>query len=121
MAQGLTDSLNHPVPTTGCCPYSPPGAWIPGSNGFPAAGGTYVDPVFGTTIRRVTSLFPNAGDSVLYAKNGFWNADGTRVAYSDTGTGTLHANDTTTGAVIRDGLPGYGSTEVNFDPVNPNV
>ena len=58
-AQGLTDSVTHAPPTTGSFPYSPPGTWMPGQPGFPLAGQSYVDPVFGTTIRRLKQ-FPVA-------------------------------------------------------------
>ena len=120
-AQGLTDTLSHQPPLTGPEPYSPGGIWLPGTGGFPAPGKTYVDPVFGTTIRRLTGMWPNPGDAALYAKNGFWNADGTRLAYSHSDTGTIHVTDTTTGQDVASGLPGYGSSEVNFDPNFPDV
>ena len=120
-AQGLTDTLSHQPPLTGPEPYSPVGTWLPGTGGFPAPGKTYVDPVFGTTIRRLTGMWPNPGDAALYAKNGFWNADGTRLAYSHSDTGTIHVTDTTTGQDVASGLPGYGSSEVNFDPNFPDV
>ena len=123
-AQGLTDSLIHLPPTSGACPagmpYSPPGTCTPGG-AFLGLGATYVDPVFGQVIRRLTNVWPNGGDSILYSKNGFWNANGTRLAYSQSDSGTLFAIDTTTGAVIRSGLPGYGPSEVNFDPIDPDI
>ena len=118
-AQGLTDLGVHPPPTSGPYPYSPPGSWIPGSAGFPAQGTTYVDPVFGQTIRRLTNVYPNVGDSELYAKNGLWNADGTRIIHNSDANGTHDIIDTTTGAVVRGNIPWDG--EPTFDPNFPDV
>jgi len=118
----LTDQGNHPPPTTGSYPYSPPGSWVPGSQGFPAQGGTYADPVFGQTIRRVTNVYPNVGDSDLYAKNGFWNADGTRITHDPDASGAVDIVDTTTGVVVRGNVP-HGSTagDYSFDPNFPDA
>src|SRR3989441_621629 len=120
-AQGLTDSATHAPPTTGSFPYSPPGTWLPGQPGFPLAGQTYVDPVFGTTIRRLTNDFPNQSFSDIYANNGYWNADGT-YWYHRRGSGWVIL-DTATGAIVRSGVPGTSTSDglVEFDPVDPDV
>ena len=117
-AQGLTDGLNHPPTTGGAFPFSPPGSWLPGSPGFPAAGTTYVDPVFGATVRRLTNEFPAPNNSDIYAKNGWWNANGTRF-FERTQTDFLIL-DSATGAVVRSGVPG-GSVafDASFDPDEP--
>src|SRR5256886_17671636 len=73
-AQGLTDGSSHPPPTSGLTPYSPPGTWLPGLPGFPGAGSTYVEPVFGTTVRRLTNEFPSFNNSDIYGKNGWRKA-----------------------------------------------
>src|SRR3989441_4591701 len=120
-AQGLTDSATHAPPTTGSFPYSPPGTWLPGQPGFPLAGQMYVDPVFGTTIRRLTNDFPNQSFSDIYANNGYWNADGT-YWYHRRGSGWVIL-DTATGAIVRSGVPGTSTSDglVEFDPVDPDV
>src|SRR2546425_3135129 len=120
-AQGLTDSATHAPPTTGSVPYSPPGTWLPGQPGFPVVGQTYVDPVFGTTIRRLTNDFPNQSFSDIYANNGYWNADGT-YWYHRRGSGWVIL-DTATGAIVRSGVPGTSTSDglVEFDPVDPDV
>jgi hypothetical protein len=79
----------------------------PDRAGFPAVGGTFVDPVFGSTVRRLTNEFGRASVSDIYGKNGYWNADGTRMFHND-GNGK-QILDTTTGAVVRAPVPG------NFD------
>ena len=119
-AQGLTDLGVHLPPAGGQAPYSPPGSWLPGAAGFPAQGATYVDPVFGTTIRRVTDGYPGIGDSTLYARNGFWNADGTRIFHDPDASGSHDIVDATTGAIVRGGVPA-GVGEVSFDPNFPDV
>src|SRR5437016_355848 len=119
-AQGLTDSVTHAPPTTGSFPYSPPGTWMPGQPGFPLAGQTYVDPVFGTTIRRLTNGFPGQSFSDVYATNGWWNADGTRF-YHRRGASSWAIIDTSTGAIVRTGVPSGPDGFVQFDPVNPDV
>jgi hypothetical protein len=49
----------------------------------PAAGGSYVDPVFGTTITRISNANPadgqNAVISTLYNSMRGWNADGSQI------------------------------------------
>src|SRR5438876_5029593 len=119
-AQGLTDSVTHAPPTTGSFPYSPPGTWMPGQPGFPLAGQSYVDPVFGTTIRRLTNNFPSQSYSDIYGTNGWWNADSTRF-YHRTGGGSWAVLDTATGAVVRANVPSSSGGFVQFDPVDPNV
>src|SRR5438874_5531745 len=119
VAQGLTDLGNHPPLTSGPAPYSPPASWGPSAAGFPAQGTTYVDPIFGQTIRRVTDVWPGVGDSTLYAKNGWWNANGTRILHDPDASGSHDIVDTSTGAVVRAGVP-YGG-EPTFDPNFPDV
>ena len=103
----LDDTTHRPPSTGGLAYYSTYGSFGPDQAGFPGKGQSFVDPVFGSTIRRLTSDFPNSSASDIYAKNGFWNADGTRMIH---GTPSGYSIiDTTTGAVVRTGVPG------NFD------
>ena len=48
---GLTDTATHLPPSSGLYAYN---SFKPGTTGFPTLGQTYVDPVFGSTIRRIT-------------------------------------------------------------------
>src|SRR5438128_1188604 len=66
----VDDGLNHPPPATGGFAYN---SFVPANT--PAA--TYVDPVFNTTVQRITSGSDHRPDD-MYGHNGIWNADGTR-------------------------------------------
>jgi hypothetical protein len=48
----LTDAVTHAPPTAGALAV---GVFTPDRAGFPGVGQTFVDPVFGTTIRRLTN------------------------------------------------------------------
>jgi len=118
--QGLTDGLDYLPPTAGAYAYSPPGSWFPGVLGFPDVGASYVDPVFGVAVRRMTDEFPNPSSSDIYAKNGFWNADGTRF-YQHRPSGFVIV-DTRTGDVVRTDVPsGDVNYDVSFDPADPDA
>src|SRR5262249_59659743 len=74
----------------------------------PARGGQYVDPAFGTTIRRLSDA---AGEGVGYVTHGYskvspFNADSTRVLL-EKGGGVLHVRDLQ-GNVVRDQLQNFG-------------
>jgi hypothetical protein len=114
----ITDSTTQPPPTTGgFAYYSTYGAFGPDQAGFPAKGQTFVDPVFGSTIRRLTKDFPNRSASDIYAKNGFWNADGTRMIHGTWSGYTIV--DTSSGAVVRSGVP--GNFDGSFAPDDPDT
>jgi hypothetical protein len=115
---GLTDELSHPPPADGPHPYSPPGDWLPGQAGFPALGDSYVDPVFGAPVTRITDVHPNASASQIYVRNGFWNADGSLFMHHLPGCDS-ELVDTATGAAVRTGVP--GCWRASFDPVDPDV
>ena len=100
----VTDTATHAPPTTGAFAL---GVFAPDRAGFPGIGQTFVDPVFGSTIRRLTNEQGRRSESDIYGKNGFWNADGTRMFHND-GHGK-QILDTTTGAAVRAPVPG------NFD------
>jgi hypothetical protein len=98
----LNDGASHPPPASG--PYS--------YNGF-VPGAAYVDPVFGTTVRRVTS---DHRPDDIYSQNKLWNADGTRYLHLD------QIINVATGLLEYTGIP-YGAYTYDrgFDPVDPNV
>src|SRR5436190_17078647 len=74
----LSDTASHPPPASGTYAYyATAGTFGPDQAGFPAVGGTFVDPVFGGTIMRLTNELNLASYSEIYAKNGFQNADST--------------------------------------------
>ena len=118
-AQGLTDALSHPPPTSGSFPYSPPGTWIPGSAGVLAPGQAFVDPIFGTTIRRLTNDFPGQSFSSIYVANGWWNADGTYWFHNRQSGGVVI--DSSTGIIVRSNAPQSSEHVISFDPLNPDV
>src|SRR5262249_22524693 len=95
-------------------------AFGPGAPGFPARGRTYVDPVFGTEVRRLTDEYPGTSGSQLYAKNGFWNADGSRLLhFRSDGSGLIL--DTATGSVLPGSLPGGMNYDASFSPHDPDL
>lgn len=103
----ITDALSHPPPTTGTHAY----------NTFrgPAKGASFTDPVFGEKITRLTADPSSASD--IYAKNGFWNADGKRLAHNTPNGLTII--DTALGGAISDNVP--GNFDGSFDPVDPHT
>lgn len=113
---GLTDEGAHPPPATGPFAYNAyPGPAAPGES--------YVDPVFGATVRRLT----DDGDADdIYARNMWWSADGTRYLHR-TKNGTQWADfwnvvDTRTGEITHAGIPiGELASDSGFDPVDPDV
>lgn len=111
----ITDNGNHPPPTTGPYGY---GSFIPGSPGFPAMAGTYVDPVFGETVRRITDIGAKQNNEDIYGHH--WaNANGSYL-FSRTVNDTRILNPTT-GAVVRTGVPcGSPCFEMNWHPTNPD-
>jgi len=67
----ILDQLVHPPQIGGAYPYNAYGPHVPG---FIGRGQSFVDPVFLSTVRRLTAEYPAASASDLYAKNGFWNS-----------------------------------------------
>src|SRR5439155_27122115 len=115
----ITSAAIYPPPTSGSYTYA---AFTPGTPAFPGLGETYVDPIFGSVIRRITNDYPAQNNDDIYGKNGFWNANGTLFMHH-----TLNDRefiDTTTGAVVRTSVPpGAGSigADASFDPVDPDA
>jgi hypothetical protein len=74
---------------------------IPGLPTLPAAGGTFVDPTFGTTIRRLTDASSLAGSS-FYTGYSYWdtpNSNGSRLRLVTIAGGAFAQFDSTTGAI----------------------
>jgi hypothetical protein len=95
------------------------GVFRPGVRHFPAAGDTYNDPVFGTTVRRITDEYGDGGTSArssrsdIYSKNGFWSADG-KLMYHMTPSEEKTIINTKTGASVA--VPGeLGADYKGFD------
>src|SRR5438445_9035678 len=111
---GLIDALVHAPPATGSFAYN---SFVPANT----VGASYRDPVFGTTVRRVTT--DHTSDDI-YARNMWWNADETRYLHRG-----CCANDhwdvieVATGRVTHTGITGYGglAADGGFDPVDPNA
>lgn len=110
---GRGDGDSHCVPAEGPHAYA---TFRPDQAGFPAAGESFVDPVFGTTIVRLTDHRPDESlGNVPYARNGFANADGSRV-FSDRGI-----YDVTTGTVAVASAPAAAGVAQSFHPQMPDV
>jgi hypothetical protein len=103
-------------PSTGTYAYN---TFKPGAASFPAVGGTYTDPVFGGTVRRLTDR-KAAGDDDMYAHH--WaNANGTYAFQNSGGTGRVIS--TTTGATVWSAAQvptGSVGFDMAWDAVDPN-
>jgi hypothetical protein len=99
----LTDSAVWAPPISGTYAYySTYGVFGPDQSGFPRLGESYVDPVFGCTIKRLTNEMGQQSNSEIYSKNGYFNADGTLVHHrSPSGHNII---STATGQVVRAGV-----------------
>jgi len=114
----LRDGDSHPPPATGSLAYN---TFVPPET----PGVTYVDPVFGERVRRLTT--DHVHDDI-YARNMWWNADGTRYLHRSK-NGTAFADfwdviDVTTGTVTHRGLPNgaaISAADGGFDPVDPDA
>jgi hypothetical protein len=94
-----------------------------GEVGFPAVGETYIDPIFGGTVRRLTDTVGNLNQEDIYAHH--WaNANGT-LAFSTQAVGnnsrTLKIISTTTGAEVYTDQPlGSSTYDIAWDAIDPN-
>lgn len=83
---------------------------------LPAAGGSYVDPVFGTKILRVTDASDGAHCVHAYSYWPAFNADSTRLLLACDGVPLLYRFDPLTGALAADGpLAGADGPAVQFE------
>lgn len=107
-------------PLTGAYSYN---SFIPGSAGFPAVGVTYIDPIFGGTVRRLTNTEGQPNQEDIYGHH--WaNANGS-LAFSrildPLGSSAFNIINTTTGAEIYHNLPlGSSSIDIAWDATDPN-
>lgn len=114
----LTDSGIHAPPATGTFAYN---EFKPGAAGFPSVGGTYVDPVFGSTIKRLTDIGERRNDDDIYSHH--WvNANGTLALHknSDDDGHTILSVATAT-PVYTNQPSGTVRAEVVWDAVDPNM
>src|SRR5207244_10970517 len=110
-------SPTHAQPPNGTYAYDPVNRGAPG---FPCVGQSYVEPVFSSTITRLSNVGgDNLGDSNLYVKNGFWNANGTYHTFTNGATGTTDIINVSTGAIVCSGA-GF-DFDSSFDPVDPDI
>jgi hypothetical protein len=105
----VDDGQSHPPPATDTYAYN---SFVPTNS----PGATYVDPVFGTTVRRITSGTDHRPDSI-YGRNGVWNADGTRDLHIDKILNVVTGASECSGGNFIGSLP----DDRSFDPVDPNV
>jgi hypothetical protein len=111
---------------TGAAVYAPPATGAFAYNRFIPVltpGVSYVDPVFGETVRRLTT---DHGHDDLYARNMWWSADETRYLHRPNSVSgkadRWDVIDVATGAVTHTGIPfGTFAADGGFDPVDPNV
>lgn len=111
----ITDTGIHPPPTTGPYGFN---SFTPDSAGFPAVGNTFVDPVFGSTIRRLTNDGNVPADDDIYAHH-WCNANGT-MCFNTQG-GNLRIFNSTTGAILYSAQPtGSVRYEIAWDSIDPD-
>ncbi|HEX6209645.1 MAG TPA: hypothetical protein VF136_02640, partial [Methylomirabilota bacterium] len=114
----ITDAAVHAPPTSGAYAYAYTyGAFGPDSSSFPRVGQTFVDPVFGGTIRRLTNDLGSYSDSEIYSKNGYFNADGSLMYHRSPDAHTII--NTSSGQVVRSGVA--FNAESSFAPDNPDA
>ena len=112
----VTDSAVYAPPSSGSYAYyATYGTFGPDQSGFPGQGGSFVDPIFGGTISRLTNEMGQQSSSEIYSKNGYFNADGTLTHHrSPSGHNII---STSTGQVVRAGVPfNYDSSFAPDDP-----
>lgn len=100
-----------------------------GAVGFPAVGGTYLDPVFGavnpegSTVKRLTDMTGTNPGQDIYAHH-YINADGTFFFWRD-GAGVRFVGKVSDGSIVRSGIPwsnvGAGKADVSWHPTDPNI
>ena len=115
----VTDAASHPPPTAGAYAYySTYGAFGPDRPGLPGARGRPSSiPCSAAPSGDSRTRSARRRSSDIYAKNGFWNADGTRMLHRGPCDRTII--DTTTGAVVRGDVP--GNFDGSFAPDDPDT
>jgi hypothetical protein len=103
--------------------FTPSNTFPPPEVGFPIVGGTYTDPIFGGTVRRLTDTSGQPNQEDIYGHH--WaNANGT-LAFSTQAVGnnsrTLKIISTTTGAEVYTNQPlGSSPIDIAWDATDPN-
>ena len=96
----INDAGTYAPPSSGTYAYyATYGTFGPDQSSFPAKGESFVDPVFGSTVRRLTNEVGQHSFSEIYSKNGFFNADGTLVHHRTPSGHNIIS--TRTGQVVR--------------------
>lgn len=114
VAAFISDNGSHPPPATGTYAYN---SFVPSL----PPNSSYVDPVFGETVNRLTA---DGSHDDIYARNMWWNADGTLYLHRSQSGGKdrWQVINAATGTVEYDNIPfGSSAADGGFDPVNPNV
>ena len=112
----ITDTAVYAPPSSGTYAYyATYGVFGPDHSGFPGQGESFVDPVFGSTIRRLTNEMGQQSESEIYSKNGYFNANGTLMHHrSPSGHNII---STSTGQVVRASVAfNYDSSFAPDDP-----
>src|SRR6185436_6506719 len=114
----ITDTAVHAPPSSGPYAYFATfGTFGPGQSGFLAVGQSFTDPVFGSSIRRLTNELGQSSQSEIYSKNGYFNADGSVVHHRSPAGHTLL--NTQTGQVLRSGVA--FNFDSSFAPDDPDT
>jgi len=115
----VTGGAVLPPPSTGIYAYN---TFKPGATGFPAVGGSYVDPVFGGVVRRLTDTTGAWNDDQIYAHH--WaNANGTYAFFRNPAKGFSNQNvvEVASGKVVYVDQPdGIGAHENYWDAIDPD-
>ncbi len=121
----LTDKDIHPPPSDGTYQYSPSGSALTCTfckgAGVPGSGGSYVDPVFGETIKTITNHWPYSSqypqEQLMYSNQLLISKNNTYIAAQDIYTNIIfhYVSD---GSVYWDNNVTHqvGSQDAGFDP-----
>lgn len=116
----LTDTALHAPVLSGAQHYN---NFKPGGAGFPSAGGSYTDLIFGGVVHRLTNTLTgtSANQDNIYAKH--WaNANGTYAFHQNLDGGRLvHILDIATGTFLWTDQPnGVEAFEIFWDALDPD-
>lgn len=111
----LTDNAVHAPPSSGTFAYN---TFKPGASGFPGLGGTYVDPVFGSTIKRLSADTGRTNNDDIYAKHQA-NSNGTLAFHRvSAGVNIINVNS---GSIVYSSQPqGINGAEMHWDANDPD-
>lgn len=96
------------------------GNWKPGQAGFLTLGQTYVDPIFGVTIKRMTVQDPTVPgvSNDIYERTEFWSANSTYFinSFADGTVKAVRASDAATFPLVNKGF--ISRVDASCHPVN---